>query len=705
MVRHGATSSVRTIAKGRGTLLVVISLFCSCFSQLYSEPTLSSRQPIEFDAKSRSMVARGEATLRHDDLLLVADEIRYSRLEEVARAKGNIELTRGDFRMLASELSYAPPTGKVNSRDFRAGIPPLFVEGDRASGTLDRLNLENVSVYFHEPEACAPNLMAGQATLLDQRILEFQNVTMRLGPRSLFGLPSLRRSLEATLFNFEGGLGHRKNLGFFFQSYGLLPFGSNIRVGANLDYYSERGALFGPALAYRQSSADHRVAGGLNMGYIEDGGERGFQVHGASVPEDRYFMTWRHQQELGMGIRVGATISAWSDSEIERDFRPKEFEHDQRPDSFLEASFASKNSMASVFARFRPNRFQTVSQRIPELRWNYFASPLARTGAFQALEASYAQLETTGPQAQAIPRSHRVDFLYTLLRPFPIRSGITLTALASSRLTHYTETLGSGDSFTRWLGQVGLDLDVLAHATWHWDSPVLGIEKFRHMVRPLIRYRYLPEAGAGRDQIPRIDRRVFSNSLPSLDFADIRHLDDLEEAHVLRFGIENLFLGKSARGGSRDIADLNFYQDIVFSSHSHRPEWDGFYGKMTLHAQTWVELDFQTRVSAPTLVIDDFRSRLRVRSGDRWELTLASEFLRHEIEQYAAALDYKLSERLRFRLSIHSDAREHRLIEQIYALRWRLSNTWEFEGELSRYRGTSREDDTRLRFRLNLLSF
>ena len=93
-----------------------------------------------------------------------------------------------------------------------------------------------------------------------------------------------------------------------------------------------------------------------------------------------------------------------------RDFRPDIYDENQNPDTYLEAVLPNDYFYASAFARFHPNDYQNVQQRLPELRFDLQPTELGKTGIYQHFNASYALLrEETSDQFNFVRNRFRVN--------------------------------------------------------------------------------------------------------------------------------------------------------------------------------------------------------------------------------------------------------------------------------------------------------
>ncbi len=668
-------------------------------------PQLSSDQAIVYDSATQSTIARGNATLTHQGLTVVADEIRYIAAQNIAHAEGNTRVHYGNIRLVGRGLVYDVDTKRTSSEAFRMGSPPLYAEGDGFSGTRDKITVENVTMYFGEPSPVGLNFKAARATVFTEDRIEAENVTFRIGEFPIFRLPRYKQSVDTLAVLLSGKLGYRGNLGAYFRTNSLFPVSENWRAGAVFDVYTKRGLLIGPALGWSLDQPDNRAKFQFESGYINDDGDLGFDRLGDAVDQDRYFFTIRHQQEIGERFSVNAAINAWSDSEVIRDFRPDLFRDDQNPDNFLEAVYRGENFFLTGFLRFAPNGFQNTQERLPEIRLDWMPTPIFDTGTYQSLSASYVRLQEDSFLTKPELESDRFDVFYSLYKPIEVRKWLHLLPVASARLTHYADTLGSDDSFTRVMGEFGLDAEVQAHATWEYKNERWGIDGLRHLVKPVLRWRYLPGGNSGRSEIIPIDREVFSTSLPPIGLANIRNIDDLTDRHVLRLGVENLLQTRNEDYGSRNLVTLNFYQDILFSAEPGEDEWASFYTQMEIHPVNWFSFGLYSKIRTEDLTLEETRTRFRITDGDVWQFSLETDTLQNQINQYDLDFFYKMNERWAFRSRWRVDSRRNDFTEQIYAIRQRIANTWDVEYQLVFHQGSTREDDFGFNIRINLLSF
>lgn len=686
-------------------------------------PELSSIEPLEFDENAQRLVARGDARLDFDGTRIRADRITYYQEYSMADATGNVVVSRDGYRLLADRMSFDAEENVFAVDLFRTGEWPFYVSGVTGGGTMEESTLEGATVYLGNPGRFTPNVGANQLIYVNDQVSPFVQVhgaTLRIGQVPFFYIPRYTHYLDNPPYHLDINAGRDSKLGVYLQTTTLAPIGNWVRAGANFDVYSKRGVLAGPAAQYVYDSATQRVVGALSTGYIKDQGDPELDVFEEPIGSNRGYAEWRHKHHIGDRVSLTAAAHYWSDSEVTRDFREDYYSNNQRPDTFAEGVYAGDNYFISVFGRFRPNDFQLIQERLPEIRYDLLPVPIFETGAYHRLSASYARLRERFGEIDPLPllpnesESNRFDLTYRIERPFLISDWLTWTPLAGARLTHYENQNVDpafvnpelNSQFTREIYEVGFDLEARAYASYPTVNRTWGIDGLRHLVRPVLRYRYFSDPDA-LNEIAAIDRQVFEMNRPVLDLSDLRHVDSIQETHLARLGVENLFQTRAQGYGSRTLAALNFYQDILFEKGTR---YDGD-KEETFHA-TWVELmlnpapwlkfDLASRFKTESLMLEELRSRVAIKSGEIWEIGLSTDYLNSRIEQYRIDFMYRFNERYAFLSDVRFDARTGNFTRTSIGLHTRIGNAWEVFYALTFRQDARREGDVEFTVRLRL---
>ena len=684
---------------------LLISKLCLCSFAYAVLPELSSLGKInltstgafEYDENLQRFIA-SDALLSYEDTHISADRIISYKQFGIATADSNVHLQNRKLSLVTERLSFDQKDRSFYAENFRSGIEPYLITGDSVSGQVDTLTFTNAQFYYGHPEQLfGIRIEADEIAYQSQsgqKYLRFQKPRLYIGALPLLTLPTYTQQIGHLphYFDIEGG--HDSTLGTHLQTTTLFPLTDSFRAGLNFDAYSKRGFLLGPALQYNHTQTESTYEGALTTGYIKDQGPHQIDRLENTIDSNRYFLDWRHQQSIGEQISLTAKGTHWSDSEVTKDFRESLFLDDQQPDNFIEAVHHGNNYFFSIFTRYRPNNFHLIQERLPEIRFDWLPTPLFQTGAYHSFSANFVRLQADYAdfsKLAAIPsQSDRFDLAYQIQRPVPIRHWLTFTPQLSWRTLHYENQSGDSNlqltpierTFTRSFFECGFDLEARMHAHYPVNNHRWNINGLRHSLKPIMRYRYQQDIDGSRPNIAQIDQTNFNLAPSQLDLSDLRNTDQIVDQHIMRIGIENHYQTRDKDYGSRSLAELNFYQDLLFErairyDGEQQQSFESSWIQFALKPAKWLQFDLKSRFRTRNLLLEELQGRLSLRSGDRWQLSLACTQLNKHIDQYWLNALYKLNERYAAISELRFNADRNSLDEATLALRTRIGPTWE----------------------------
>jgi LPS-assembly protein len=702
-------------------------------------PELSADEPIAYSEETGLLIAAGNAVYTDENTVVEADEIRFNRQTEQIEASGNVRVTRKGIRLLAEQVRYNAREETFSARTFRAGYPPLFIEGDSFSGSLEEVNFNDVSLYFREPVSSAPRLSIRSGTWIADESVKGRGLSLRAFGGLGLPLPGFTYQFGRPTAEVDAAVGYRDNLGVYGQSFWLYPFSEQLAIGGNLDAYSERGILIGPALRF--TDRDGRLTARLNTGWIHDHSfeERASDVLGNPIGQDRGFIDFGMAGRNADGsVQLQARTTYLADSETLRDFRPDQYFENYHPDSYADFTWQQSNFLLNVFARAQINDSYQMIERLPEVRAEWLPTELARTGVFLQASASATryrlQQPFPGTESIFLPEAplglagfapnraplpgfnpagklvqsdffERLDGAATLTRPFHGPAGVDLVLRAGARWTHYEdEQAGPAAASERWIGELGFDLSQTLARAYRADLPRFNIARMRHQSRLALQYRWHPHdnreplAGA-------FDRYVYRPLPPVLDLADLHQLDGTRDWNVARFGWENEILVADHDAPYRELLRLNLYQDLNLDPDPGDDAWDALYAGMDFTPFAWLRLQWLQKFRTEELDTEAAFLRATIRSADLWSLSFQAEYLDAAIEQYKLGGWYRLSEYIALHGSWQYDSRLDAWTQQRYGVSRRFGNVWQLEFYITLTDQDERQDSFSTGLRLTWLAF
>lgn len=646
-------------------------------------------------------VFTGDARLTYDGALLVADSISYDPKTQLARAIGHVSLTRGTRRLLADELTYNLENRSYTAKDLRAGEDPVYMSGSAVEGSDDKIVIRDAVLTFAEPGLLSPSLKASSVTYIPGDSIKAEKARLGVGPVLPIPVPFYDQSVKDPLLSHATvRAGFNSNLGGFLELGLLAPLNRTVQLGGDLNVYTKRGVMFGPATSYKSSSADNTFRGSLRSGYISDDGDRGNDLRLNPIPQDRGYVSWEHYQTIGQHVTFLGQVNYWSDSDVIRDFREQDFLDVQTPDNFLEGYYTGDNYVVSAFTRFQPNSYHVVQRRLPEIRFDGLPVE-AGSGIYHRVNASIASLEDNSLPAFSDP-VNRVDTYYALTRPFGPREWLSVKPVAGARFTYYDRAMGGRDDYSRVLGEIGFDADLQASSTYDYKNERWDIDGLRHLVKPYVSYRAIANADQGRAFIPPVDRTAFSTYLQPLGLGDRRDIDTLGKTNTLRLGIDNALQTRDATYGSRNLAELDVATDWRLDRASGQDHFSAIQSQLALTPANWLRFDVYTNITPGDLTLQEINTGVTFRDPGVWSVRIGTDYLQSDpaaafpaggvvgMQEYTVDLRYFLNEAYEVLAQLRYDSRASRFSQQSLGLRQNIRNLWFIDYVL-----TFREGDTR----------
>lgn len=718
--------------------LALLALCCALDLRGQSQPQLKA-DALLLDEKEKIATAQGNAELRDTGLLLTADNISYEYEPQKAIATGHVVFTRGLTRLLADKLVYQAADGSFRADDVRLGSYPFYAEGAFADGTRKEISVHQARIAYGEPGPWQPTVTADTVIYSPGQKLRSENAQAGVGNARFLPFPHFQQDLAAPFAAaMTLGGGYRHSLGLIAEVGVHLPVSAGVRLGGDVGIYTSRGIMAGPSARYQDPENPEKIRGFFRSGYINDHGNKGIDILGRPVPEDRAYLEWQHQQLLTDNLALTAQVNWWKDSEVVRDFRPRAFFPVQQPDTFVETVHAAPNYFLSAFARLQPNTFHRVQERLPEVRFDLL--PLAvGHGFYERFQASAAVLRedplpasrfrtavpndlllivppvdpaiSSGVGATSPPpgvlRSNRLDGYYAIERPFAPTGWFVFTPVAGGRITHYANTRGATrpGNYTRTLGEAGFDAALRSSGTFDYKNEQWRIDGLRHLFTPRMSYRYIPEADKGRGRIPQIDRQGFSTYLQPLGLGDQRNIDDLRGTNTLRLGFDNTLQTRDPLRGVRDLVVLNLANDFRSKQARNQRHISETHIDLSLMPARWLQFDLYQSVAPQTLAVREFNSALTLRDGNAWSVRFSNNFLRGQIEDYLVDARVRLTESYEALTRLHYDSHRHRFNEQSYGIAHNIGNTWLLSYTVSLYSGRRRESSFGFNVQIDTVRF
>ena len=676
---------------------VVIFILNALICGLQAAPSLSSDLPIVYDTKKQCSVAEGNAEFINKDLCLQSDRIYYFSENAKALAQGNVRITNSQLRVKTSEGSFINKTRELFADAFRMEVQGQGISGENLRGTTDHLVADNVHIDYNcsQDPIAGVNISARKGELHRHEYFELYDAVFHIGKLPVFYTPYYRHSFDRSSLRLKSEFGmirRDKEFGRYVRNDLLFDFGWRVKPGLMLDYYRKREFLVGGILEY-DSDYGH---GFIKAARIHDGDLDKYISADPFLKNSRYFMEWRHQGHLDHQTDVVAQVEWMCDKNFLKDFRPDENDGArQHPDNFAEISHRTENSVTSVLTRYRFNHFQQIQERLPDIRFDYLPVKLSDTPFYYQYGFGFSSLRENPRRDVGVvgqPKDlHRIDTSFGLTMPLDLCSWCTFTPIAGTKILHYWGLRKSDQkhNYTRCLGQIGFDLHFRAYGNYSYTNEYWNIHDFRHILQPVIQYRYIPQGHQGNSYIEPIDREALNGkkvSLQTIDLLNRRDVDDFNDMHLFRLGVENFLYTNYSKGAPQQWMHFNVYQDIRvqknLADENLRKKLSDTFFDFEWSPASYFSFNQYLRVDPTEKRLRESETSISLKENDLWSLTCSHTYLQGKNDvnnQNSLSLSYRVNSKNVVSAAISINAHKPDLIRQTYTWSTIIAKTWKLD--------------------------
>lgn len=673
---------------------------------------LSADDPIEYDPKSKHLIATNNVNLLTNKISIKADEVEYSSEYEFASAKGNIILTSNHIFILSDSIEYDLSHGEIITKSCNISYSPVVINASQLYIAQRYQKIDNGTLYFGQPDKFSPNISAKNFEITRFKKIRAKSVVFKVGKIPFFYLPSCTFPIAQRPFWMKNDYGVQSNLGFFLRDDFYLRTNDDVKIGGLLDFYTKRGILFGPAIKIEDNSPTHKIFSETKFGFIHDKGSDKVRNRGnplTYIKRDRFFLENKNILHFGENFDVIGQLSLWSDSEVVRDFRPSWYYNDQIPDSFIESTYRGENYILSAFSRLRVNNFHDTVSQIPEIHAEMLPKTMGQTNLYHRAFLNYSHLKGSD-KYNTKHELDKFDAYYGIFLPINYADWLNFTPIAAIRTTEYLNCTGY-KNYSRLITQFGFDTSMLLNGKSNYSNTTWGIHGFKHIIQSVIQYRYIPEVKGNYQNYPVIERNLFDTNLPVIDLVDMRNVDDIQAQNVFRFGLKNTLQTSTDGYIPRDLIKFDIFQDVRlrrnFNENINKKEstLSDTYVVFGFDPVQWLSFQCYNRLYVKKMTLNEMTTSTSIHDGNIWKFSFLTHAIQHDTCQYGLAFSTKLNSRIEFKTSIQYDARIKKFTEQRFSIISMLGHSWNIEYFLAIRNKASRENRCQFSVKLDLVKF
>ncbi|MBL9140186.1 MAG: LPS-assembly protein LptD [Verrucomicrobiales bacterium] len=636
----------------------------------------------EYDPATGLITASHGVRVIFRDTRLTAERVQLNEATGDTLAEGGVNLVRGAQTWSGTQLRYNFRTDTMGAEDFRLGVPPIFVGGERAI-TLEPIGTNRVysltNSFVTTDDLAAPGYRIRARTLIvrEDRRLIAKDAVLVLGNTPVFWFPYYTRRIGDHKARWIMTPGYRSLYGAYLRAAYEFEIGTNTTAAVHIDSFSRRGIGLGPSVSYDLGPAGH----GEFTGYwIADQHPEDDPVTGEKIDAQRERISFSHQVSLRPGLTGTAVVRQQSDSTVIREFFEDEFRQNPLPGSFVEIQQAWPDFTLNTLGRFQVNEFFETVERLPDVRLSAHRQELGQSGIYYEGENSAGWYQhryaTDGPTNDY--SAFRADSFHQLLLPKTFFGWLNLTPRVGGRLTYYGDTDSAGwdslEAKTRGVFNTGAELSFKAHRLWpkvsskFWDA-----DGIRHIVEPSLNYAFTPEPNAQPLELPQFDTELPSLRPLPVTYPDYNSIDSVDSQNVLRLGLRNKIQTKRD-GQVEDLLDWALITDWRLDPRENQGRFSDIYSEADFKPRRWLTLNSEVRVDPEAAVLRESHTSAILKPGRDWSFAVTHRYTKDDPilgrggDLLGTRLYLRFSENWGFRTSHYFEIREQRLQEQYYTI-------------------------------------
>lgn len=364
------------------------------------------------------------------------------------------------------------------------------------------------------------------------------NCVFWIGNVPILWLPMIYKPAEESAWSWQFIGGHDSDWGYYLLTTKRLKVSDypDVRAKFFFDVYSDRGIAVGNKLTMRtaETYTESFVYGMRDSG--SDGTRGRFDI-----PDWRYDLRLSHLHHITPRMDFRGHIEKLSDPDFLEDFFEGSAKTNPQPATFASLEYQFDRFTLSANVHPRINDFDTVVERLPELRLDVPRQELfgglqyQGETSFSYLKMKWRDFDHPRTKGNGIDpkdyQSGRFDTLHMFYYPFEMFDWLNLIPRAGMRLTYYDRTsrvkvkpgdlntmlivdtldgepsgdvinYDRGPSRLRATGELGLEANTKIYQSWYdVKSAMMELNGLRHVIVPYINYNYIPEPTVSRDKL------------------------------------------------------------------------------------------------------------------------------------------------------------------------------------------------------------
>lgn len=538
----------------RCIIAIAFALFLQSTSSLYAddkeEPVIVNGDRVEYFEEEKKVVGTGNVVVTYKQMKLTADKATVYMNTKDAYADGNVTLYQ-DKNVLSGAKGYYNFDTKKGTLDDASGVMlPCYIKADKIDKISDTTYIATDG-YVTTCKKSPPHyrVVSKKVFVYLKKRVVFKNGLLYVGKSPILYSPYWEYPLDDRP-KAQMMPGRSKEWGAFSLNTWRYELSGDFKGTARLDYRENWGVGEGVDLKYNTRNAGE----GLMRSYYTQQRVRDLP-EGTPAEFERFRVQQRHKWQIDDNTMMMMEYNRFSDANYPKDFiykdRRDEYEKDRNPETYVSVIESKPEYNLHFFTLKRVNRFDGVTQKLPEVKFNVPSHQIvnggsgATNGENDSSESWYNNFYYTGDHSYvnfdrkyAAPTDNdedvmRLDSYNELSYISKLGGFLSVTPKVGVRESFYTKDrqndsgIGPREgnrNFIRGIFYTGFDMSTKLYKIYDVNINSKGFEmnRLRHVITPTIGYSYIH------------DPTVPASLLQGFD-----SIDSVSRTNSISFGLEN----------------------------------------------------------------------------------------------------------------------------------------------------------------------
>ncbi|MFC1667039.1 LPS-assembly protein LptD [Candidatus Omnitrophota bacterium] len=622
--------------------LICLYMYVLSYAQESASHIEVNGDQVEYFPEEKKVVGVGNVSIDYEDAKMTCDRITvYTETKDVY-AEGNVILKSLLSEIKGEKVKYNFETkkgeildAKVTSGEWHGGGENVEIVSENSYRVKDG--------YITSCDLDKPHyrISSKNITISPDGKVVAKNVAFKVGNVPIALLPRYDYSLKGDWPTIDVIPGSKKKWGVFALTSYRYELDENNKLALRIDERENWG--LGEGIDYKYAFGD--FGQGILRTYYTHQRDRDRNEGSIRAEEERYRVQLRHRWDITDTLIGILEYHKLSDVDMTKDFfYREEYDREPSPETYLYLLNAQSEYSLSFLTRKRINHFQTVVERIPELRFDLKDQRLFNLPIYFKTDTTFTDLNRKRANSSLDDDVMRFDTYNKLSAITRFANFLTISPFAGTRDTFYTKDINGDEEKLRTAFYTGVDVSTKVFKTYDRLGSFLGVDfnKLHHIITPTIEYRYIHEPSTIPGELQQFD-----------------DIDNIGRTNTFGLGLENRLQTKRLIDGDLRTVDLGSF--LLTGDYLYRPEtgsrFSNVEGDLQLTPYEWLSMGTDTRYDPTTRDFQDWNVDFFIDKTD-WRLGLGSRYWQDTEHELTSELFYKLNNEWSFRLFGRYDLKE-----------------------------------------------